>query len=267
MSLLKRVIILLFIILATSSVTLKAQEEMPLITDRPDITESAVIVPLNTFQIETGFQYHKQKINEDSQQLVHDNLIFASTIFRYGIDYRFELRFGGEYFISKTTTELTEFNNEGLRNLFVGTKLQFFRNEKIINNAAILFEVGLPFGNESLRPDKAEPKILITADRDINELLNIGINIGSQYVSDIRKSNIFYSTSIGIELGNRFGTFVEYFGDSMRGLHPKHHFDFGITYLQKKNIQIDASFGTLLSSMETDWFGSIGFSVRLGQND
>jgi hypothetical protein len=266
MRLLKYFAFVLCIVLIIFSDELQAQDQTSLVTDRPDITESAIVIPINTFQIETGFKYQKQKIEENGIQFEYDNIILASTIFRYGINDKIEIRFGGEYLKSKTKTDLTESTVEGLQGLFVGSKLQLLSNQNIISDLALLFEAHLPFGNEKLRPNKLEPALKIAAAKDIAEYLDIGVNIGVEYDSNYEKNHLVYSTSFGFELSDRFGTFIEYFGKSMDGMAPTHNLDFGITYLQKKDIQIDASAGTLIFDTNTNWFGSIGFSMRLGRN-
>ena len=251
-----------FLLLLTT--TLSAQKEAPLVTDRPDVTESAVVVPINSFQIETGFIYQKQKFDQNNISTENDNLILASTVFRYGINDKLELRFGGEYLSGKTTEGVINSDVQGLRGLFVGSKFQITNDKNRIGDLALLLELGLPFGNEKLRSDKIEPKFIIAAAKDIDESLIICINAGSEYDGDAGKNHAVYSASLGISLGDRIGAFLEYYGDAVNGSKPRHNFDFGFTYLQKKNIQIDASAGTILLSNETNWFGSIGFTVRLG---
>lgn len=69
-----------------------------LVTDRPDQTESAVTVPLNSLQIETGFLYEGVKETES----VFDNYSIGALL-RYGILDNIELRFGGDYLIGKVS--------------------------------------------------------------------------------------------------------------------------------------------------------------------
>ena len=83
------------------------------------------------------------------------------------------------------------------------------------------------------------------------------------YLSDISKSNYFYSGSFELDLGERWGMFSEYFGDAQNRIQPRHNLDFGFTYLMKVNIQIDSFAGTVVGSSDTDWFSGLGISVRL----
>ena len=85
----------LFIFLVLT-VTAKAQNKTPeLITGRPDQTESSIIVPHKSLQIETGFV-----LENDETDLVNQTAFtYNTTLLRYGLFENFELRLGLGYFI------------------------------------------------------------------------------------------------------------------------------------------------------------------------
>lgn len=239
------------------------QTDSELITDRPDITESAAVVPINTLQIETGFMFQKQKFVEHSIEYENENLILASTLCRYGINDNIELRFGGEYFLGKTTAEFEKSTLQGLQGIFIGSKFQLIKDGGILNNIAVILEVALPFGNEKLRPDKFEPGIIFAFDKSISEIISLGMNLGSSKIKSINDFTLDYSISMSISIDDRWTAFIEYFGDSSDKVLPKNNAHFGFAYLQKENIQIDFSLGSLIFNKETDYFGQVGFSMRL----
>ena len=72
---------------------LLSQSEVPLITDRPDQTESAVTVPKKSLQIETGAVYEFDRIGSTEIRSLH----FAKTLFRYGVTDCLELRLDTEH--------------------------------------------------------------------------------------------------------------------------------------------------------------------------
>jgi hypothetical protein len=78
-------LIFLFII----NVKIFSQE---IITDRPDITESAVTVPRGDFQIENGFLFENQSLEEKGIKSNIHNYTISSTLFRIGLLSKFELR-------------------------------------------------------------------------------------------------------------------------------------------------------------------------------
>ncbi len=72
----------------TISLILPAQEKIA--TDRPDQTESSVLVPPHYFQAEFGFG--KENLDKENYNLVH-----PTALFKYGLSKRFELRLETNY--------------------------------------------------------------------------------------------------------------------------------------------------------------------------
>lgn len=241
-----------------------AQSEIPkLVTDRPDQTESTSIVPIDFIQIEMGFLYQQQKYSEEIVNIENDNLILGSTLLRYGVSSSIEFRFGGEYFYGQNFLNNVKSTIQGVQNIFVGTKLLFRSDEKILTNAAILVQCIIPFGNEKLRQNKFEPEIKLCLEQEINDRISFGVNFGTEKVSDVGKYFYSYTTTIGISLNERMNSFFEIYGTMRNDYIPSNNFDCGLTYLHTKNIQIDFSIGTTLNSNISDWFGGFGISIRL----
>lgn len=74
-------LILFFLITYTSN--LFSQDSEPLVTDRPDATESSVTVGDGTLQIETGFIF--EDYTSSSIDYTQQDFHIATTLFRYGI--------------------------------------------------------------------------------------------------------------------------------------------------------------------------------------
>ncbi|MDP7195501.1 MAG: transporter, partial [SAR202 cluster bacterium] len=83
-------------------------------TDRPDQTESSLVLPKGTIQIESGFVSRKNE------------LIFPNTLFRIGISKKFELRVNTNY-IFKTNENENKISN--FSDLEIGTKIQIYSSE------------------------------------------------------------------------------------------------------------------------------------------
>ena len=155
-------------------------QEIPwLVTDRPDVTESAVTIPIGFWQIETGFSFQSQKYSVNSTVVENKNLHLGSTLIRNGINEKMELRFGGEYFIGETILNSISQTTQGLDGLVVGSKYNFFNenNGEIINQFACLVELQLPFGNQNLKPRNIEPAFSFAAGKTINDHLDLTVNI------------------------------------------------------------------------------------------
>ncbi|MBM4170777.1 MAG: transporter [Ignavibacteria bacterium] len=251
-----------FLIFYTTTV-LGQIEHVPLVTDRPDQTESAVIVPYNTFQIETGFIYQIQKFSEDQIEFENENLILASTLIRYGITNELEFRFGGEYFNGKSTSSGLSRLTNGLQGFFVGSKYHLRKNEKILSDVSVILHLMLPFGHQNLKPDRIEPVLKLALSQEISEKFSLGINLGLVNNSSINVTEYYYSMAFGTSLTSKIGFFVEMYGSFHKTFLPVHNFDAGITYLHLSNLQIDFSLGTLLFKSEKDLFGGLGISFRI----
>ena len=241
-----------------------AQSEIPeLVTDRPDITDSPIVLPIDYFQIETGFVFEKQKFIESSVEIEKNNLILGSTLLRYGISKDWEFRFGWEYLISKAFLSNNEFLTQGMQNIFLGAKYQFRKDQEILSNAGFIFTFGLPFGNEKLRPNKVEPGITLALEQDFSDEIFLSVNAGAYNNSSLGKN--IYNLTASLEYGftYEFSVFAEMFSSYITNSSPNQNIDIGCEYLMKNNIQVDFSIGTSVFSSDTDYFGNLGFSVRL----
>lgn len=252
--------ILIFILFVTFIVN--SQNLTPeLIADRPDVTESATIIPVGFYQFETGFVYQKNKFYNGISLVEEDNITLGTTLIRYGINDLLEFRFGGEYFLGESKSYDIKETVSGLNGFMIGTKIQLWK-DKIITNGAILLEINLPFGNENLRPDKFEPNFILALDQDITNGISIGANFGVLNNSKLNKNIFSFSSALGMSLTERFGCFIEYYGQSTKNEISNHYFDTGVIYLQKQNLQIDLSVGKGLFSENTNWFLSVGLTLR-----
>lgn len=253
---------LVLFLLIISGIDYFAQDIPDLVTDRPDKTESPLVVPLNSFQIETGFVFEKQKYSENNFKVEVENLSLLTTLLRYSISANAELRMGGEYFHHDSRANLQSTLVNGIQSLMVGMKYQLRRNGDIISNIALLAHLALPFGNRELRPQKLEPEIILSFDQDIPEIGGIGINLGGSYSSDQNKNLYIYSASLGIDINDKLACFVELYGDVFPKEKVNNYFDAGLTYLFNSNLQADFSFGPSINNFVESWFINFGISLR-----
>lgn len=256
--------LLKIILLILTCVSVNQAQEIPvLITDRPDQTKSPNVVPIDFVQIETGFVYQKQKYTERTTTYENDNLIFARTLCRYGVNSFAELRFGGEYFYGQSFSNGLKSDLQGMQNLLFGAKFQLRKNQKMFSNIGIILQTILPFGNETLRPANFSPVLLLCFDQQINEDFLFGCNLGTESVDNSGNYSAIYSGSLGYSTTKKLGLFFEIYGNAINGSEPSNNFDCGVTYQFRQNVQVDFSLGTTLKGGITDLFGGFGISVRL----
>ncbi len=255
-------LILFFLITYTSN--LFSQDKEPLVTDRPDATESSVTVGDGTLQIETGFIF--EDYTSSSIDYTQQDFHIATTLFRYGIGTDFELRLHG-----KVQSRIIEsYNNteiySGLNNVSVGMKYQFYGSTDGETNGAVLATAILPVGSSEFTSSSIEPALLIALSEDLSELFSIGTNFGGIYLSDESELVYLYSLALGIGISEKVGGFVELFGGIRSSISPENFLDGGFTYLVDSDIQFDISAGTRIFFEDTNWFVNSGVSIRFQGN-
>jgi Putative MetA-pathway of phenol degradation len=250
----------LFILLLLFSSKSLAQE---LVTDRPDITESAVTVSTGDLQIEDGFLFESQSLNEKEFKAKIHNYTISSALFRIGLLNKLELRIGGDYLYQITETEDIKTKTSGFNNLMIGSKLQFMDEEFDGQDLGLLLQFYLPVGNESFRSKSVEPEILLAYGKDLSELFSLSANIGSHWNSNDENLILLYSASFDIDISSKWDSFFEFYGNASGSSKTNYSFDCGLCYRLIKNLQFDISAGNQSFSDLNDWFVGTGVSVRL----
>ncbi|HEY7600208.1 MAG TPA: hypothetical protein VH741_09800, partial [Candidatus Limnocylindrales bacterium] len=78
------------IVLALAAAPVTAQGVPDLVTDRPDQTESAEVVPVGTLQVELGALFTRDETGGERIDVLEG----PGSLVRWGLSPRFELRFG-----------------------------------------------------------------------------------------------------------------------------------------------------------------------------
>lgn len=237
-----------------------SQSGQVLITDRPDKTESASVVPPGTFQIETGFAYTSDKSNSNVEL---NSLNFASTLFRYGLIKNVELRLGGSFLFQEYKTDEFSIEEDGLSDLMIGSKYEFINDHHSIPDIALMLHFFVPAGAKAFKPANTEPQVIFSLSKAIFENLDIGMNLGSQYSSEVKDLFYFYSIAAGFGISEKFGSFIEISSEVFPESSPLVMAGAGFTYLFLPNLQLDISGGSGLFNNLKVWFLGAGISTRL----
>lgn len=247
-----------FLLTATS---LSAQEPAELITDRPDQTESAVVVPVETWQLEMGWIYSR----EDEGGVRRETWEVPGTLLRYGLSERFELRLGWSGWIDEEVeVGGRRFRNDGGADAEVGFKLQLRRGQERGPDVALLASTSLPTAEDGLGAEDAEPSVAVLISHALTPKVGLGYNLGVRRISGIEEdlTEGFYTVALGRPFSPRLGGFVEIFGNLPEGGGGTTSLDGGLTWLVAPRFQLDAFVGTGLEDEAEDFFAGIGFSVR-----
>ena len=232
-------------------------------TDRPDITESAVVVPSGLYQLESGTLFENKNMTSEGIKINFHNYTIITSMLRVGLINNVELRFAGDYLNQTVMNSSNQSNNTGFANILAGAKYQFTKQEVSGQDLGIIIQLYLPVGNEVFTPPNTEPEILLAYGKDFSETFSLSANIGSRWNGTDNLMIFLYSASFGIKVNDYWDSFLELYGDASKGNPFNYNFDCGIAYRLLDNLQFDASIGDELSTGIENYFISAGISVRM----
>lgn len=233
----------------------------PLVTDRPDATESAITVAPGAVQLESGYTFGKLEGIR-----VHN---LGEVLLRVGVADRLELRFGVNSYQWVRGPRAAE---QGLQDSTIGVKLQLLDNGGRtglgIPQIAVLASTSLPTGSSLVSQNKLQPEIGLAVAWDLTERLALGANAFYAYGNDVIVDERFHQTratlALGIALTDRWGTYAEYFGayTVIRSGPREDYVNGGVTFLVDNDLQLDARIGYGLNGLDDDFFVGFGSGVR-----
>ncbi|TXE08541.1 transporter [Gelidibacter salicanalis] len=259
---------LVFILLTGMGVdAVNAQENTlvePLITDRPDATESATALPKGILQIETGAFYESYKEHKISTTV----FTYNTTLIRYGIISNVELRVGWNFeeeSVKHKSNSQNE-NSRGFSPLLLGFKTTIVQENGWRPEIGFLGHLYLPFlASKDYKPETTGAKFVFAFNHTLSDRSNLGYNIGAEWKDDSSEIAYIYTVAFGFEITKQLGAFAEVYGDSPENSTGSLLWNSGLTYLISNDLQIDASVGRGITKGQ-DLLLSAGLSVRIPTN-
>lgn len=236
---------LLTAIILLSAQNIFAQME-PIITDRPDQTESPATVPVGYFQGEHGIQIDKSDYSTD--------FALPASLFRYGISENFELRLEIEPHIAQVFSNY----QDGFMPLALGVKSRLVQND-FLELSLITHISFADLSSEDFKTLHNAITTRLTAAHDISEMWGIGCNFGVEWDGFDPAPYYVYTFTNGFSLGEKLGLFAEVFGEFSSAF-DNHYADAGFTYLFSDNFQGDISGGFNFAG--ENYFGGVGLAYR-----
>jgi hypothetical protein len=232
----------------------------PLVTDRPDFTESPNAVAAGHFQVEGGATF--SSVDEE------DADTFGEVLVRIGFGKGWEARIGVPSYerIDGPGGSVSGFGDPSVGfklRLTPETDLQPGRPE-----AALLVGTSIPSGDEELSDGTWQPEARIALAWGINPVLSVSSNVGYAYTEDPAAGQRFHqilaSLSLGLALTERLGAFIEGYGFSEEtvGGSETGYMDAGFTWLIGNDLQLDVRAGQGFNDADPDWFVGAGAALR-----
>lgn len=237
-----------------------------IITDRPSQNESPSLVPKGWVQIETGMQddFDNDKINNIRTQ----NILYNTTLWKYGLSNNFELRLITEYggnkiFVRYDNDSSTVMNNSGIKPINVGSKIAIQKENGLIPEISLLAHLTLPyFGDNYYKTQHIIPRFRFLFCHTLTKKLSFSYNIGAEWEEGTSMATGLYTACLDISVTEKLAAFIESYGYAKEKYVPDNRVDCGLTYQLSSNFQLDCAGGMGLSKASPDYFICGGLSLR-----
>ena len=263
------------ILIAPSASAAAMQNPGPMITDRPDQTESSETIIPGFIQVETGLSF----THNDESGVRLRTLEVPSTLLRLGVLPRLEARLGfpGWQRAQERSGQVTA-NADGVGDLELGFKLRILEQDPGQLQLSLIGSTTLPTGTTGIGSERADPTFLLTVSTDLSERVALGSNVGARWATqptdedrttagdDLETAvDAVYTLALGFSVASGIAAFAEVFGAlGLENDRPDPmSVDGGITVQLRDNLQLDVSGGLGVNAAADDWFVAAGLAVRV----
>ena len=214
----------------------------PLITDRPDFTESGVVVPLGSVQPEFGGTVEWEG---DGATVSGPELLVRWAPFR-----NIELRFGAPDYIDAESAA-------GWADGSLGAKVQF--GPVADWDLAAIVETSVPTGEAPFGSDRLDPLMILIAGREVGP-----VSVGAQGEVNWTEPGVGTAATLvgGVGLTERLGSFLELAVFDDPDADPALLLHHGYTFLVTPLVQLDIHAALGLTEEAPDALLGLGLSFR-----
>jgi len=243
-----------------------SSEEYTISTDRPSASFASSVVPKGILIGEFG--YFNQTNNFDNSIKVIDQTLPNFT-FRYGVNERFELRLGTDYYLNTLKSSIGSFNTSGLNPVQVGLKLHVQEEKGFIPQTTFLGSIQLAeIASKTLALDRNQAYFRLMFQNTISDKFFILYNLGMNFNN--YDNQFVYTFLLGFVPMNNLTIFLESFGNKNSELNGMDNYaHIGAVYVIKNRYQLDATLGYLytqnqqMTNLKSSIFLQLGFSTYL----
>ena len=220
--------------------------------DRPDQTECPFITPKKYIQIENGFTYETFNQTQTSFN-------FPSTLWKYGVNEKFELRLITELVSVKTKAN----TNTGFLPITIGFKTSLFEEIGFLPKTSFIGHITTSkIGSKEFQTKYIAPSFRFTMQHTLTEKISLAYNLGAEWNGDNAEQSYIYTLTTGFSLTDKIGCYTEFYGFIPAEKKAEHRFDCGLTYLINNDFMVDISGGFRLTENAPKNYISLGLSYR-----
>lgn len=214
----------------------------PLITDRPDFTESPFTVPLGSFQLEAGLTFESDNGFE--------SLSGPEALLRWSPLLGFEVRFEAPGYVDTDTSS-------GATDIAIGAKLEL--GAVSAWDFGVIALLGLPTGDDEVSAGGVEPQLIVTAGRDVGEGWSLGVQGSIMRPGKGGGVNLMSTVVAGRGLSQRVGAFLEVATERVSGGSVASLLHGGLTFSLIPTLQLDVHAALGVTDNAPD--GTIGWGL------
>jgi hypothetical protein len=220
--------------------------------DRPDQTECPFITPKKYIQIENGFTFETFDQSQTS-------ISYPSTLWKYGVNEKFELRLITELVSEKTIGN----TNTGFLPITIGFKTSLFEEKGFIPKTSFIGHVTTSnIGSKEFHTKYIAPSFRFTMQHTLTNKISLAYNLGVEWNGENAEHNYIYTLTTGFSLTDKIGCYIELYGFLPAENKADHRFDCGLTYLINNDFMADISGGFGLTENAPKNYISLGLSYR-----
>lgn len=222
----------------------QSTNDQPINTDRPAVTESSVVVPRGSFQVENGFL-----ATGDQGQNTFDG---PETEMRFGLTNSTELRlYVPDYYHDSVS---------GFGDLGIGMK-QLLGPVAGFDVSIVAF-LTFPTGAAAISSHGYDPGLQLPWSRKLSTNWTLAGQLALYWPTEGAARNLTGESTFLLDrqLTKPMDAFIEYVGDFPQRGGPRHLLHFGAAYKITPRNQLDVHYGIGLSPAAVDHFVGIGYS-------
>ena len=224
-----------------------------IVTDRPDVTESSIVVPKGTLQIENGATWtstHGSKTYDLSESLM-----------RLGIGTRTEIRVD----LPNYSGSIARSGVAGFGDFSLGFKQQIGPLPGGVD-LAVIVALSMPTGAKRVSSHGYDPFVKLPWSKELRNGWSVGGMQSLFWNTEDGRRNGDWQPTFYLEkaITKPWDAFVEYAGDFRQRGAPAEIAHFGTAYRYTANQQVDFHFGFGISRAAPAKFFAVGYSYRVG---